>query len=132
MSELILVFDDASYMALQASKMLEEVRLDVESLGQMEVLLVIPGGAAEKMTLDEAMQRMRPYGGCDKIDILPSYDVLIIFNERAVVYREGNRFLTGPIIVIKDPADTALCKRILEMRMEPVRLGDRLCPAFRL
>ena len=33
MSELILVFDDASYMALQASKMLEEVELDTESLG---------------------------------------------------------------------------------------------------
>ena len=132
MSELILVFDDASYMALQASKMLEEVRLDVESLGQMEVLLVIPGGTAEQMTLDDAMQRMWPYGGCDKIDLLPSYDVLIIFNERAVVYREGNRFLTGPIIVIKDPADTALCKRILEMRMEPVQLGDKLCPAFKL
>ena len=132
MSELILVFDDASWMALQASRMLEEVELDAESLGQMEVLFVVPGGAAEKMTLDDAMQRMRPYGGCDRIDILPSYDVLIIFNERAVVYQEGNRFLTGPIIVIKDPADTALCKRILEMRMEPVQLGDRLCPAFRL
>ena len=132
MSELILVFDDASYMALQASKMLEEVELDTESLGQLEVLFIVPGGAAEKLTLDDAMQRMRPYGGCDKIDILPSFDVLMMYNERAVVFQEGNRFLTGPIIVIKDPADTALCKRILEMRMEPVRLGDRLCPAFRL
>ena len=132
MSELILVFDDASWMALQASKMLEEAELDEEIIGQMEVLFTVPGGAAEEMTLDDAMQRMRPYGGCDRIDILPSFDVLMMYNEGAVVYREGNRFLTGPIIVIKDPADTALCKRILEMRMEPVRLGDRLCPAFRL
>ncbi len=132
MSELILVFDDASWMALQASRMLEEVELDAESLGQMEVLFVVPGGAAEKMTLDDAMQRMRPYGGCDKYDLLPSYDVLMLYNEKAVVYREENRFLTGPIIVIKEPADTALCKRILEMRMEPVELGGRLCPAFRL
>ena len=132
MSELILVFDDASYMALQASRMLEEVELDTESLGQLEVLFIVPGGAAEQMTLDDAMQRMRPHGGCDKIDILPSYDVLMAYNEKAVVCRGEDRFLTGPIIVIKDPADTALCKRILEMRMEPVQLGSRLCPAFRL
>ena len=57
MSELILVFDDASYMALQASKMLEEVELDTESLGQLEVLFIVPGGAAEQLTLDDAMQR---------------------------------------------------------------------------
>ena len=119
-------------MALQASRMLEEVELDAENLGQMEVLFVVPGGAAEQMTLDDAMQRMRPYGGCDKIDILPSYDVLMAYNEKAVVCRGEDHFLTGPIIVIKDPADTALCKRILEMRMEPVQLGDKLCPAFKL
>ena len=94
--------------------------------------IVLQDQHVEKLTLDDAMQRMRPYGGCDKIDILPSYDVLMAYNERAVVCRGEDRFLTGPIIVIKDPADTALCKRILEMRMEPVQLGGKLCPAFRL
>lgn len=110
--------------------------------GKAEVLYAVPGKAAVRMTLLEALKLAMENGGLDSVELLPAYDLLIAFNSDDVVSDDkGDLYLAGPGIVFNvmdgdveslDGEDEHMARRILEVGTAKLGKGKETIFAYGL
>ena len=105
----------------------------------VSVLLAVPGQKANSMRLLDAL--IATGFLCTHVRQVPTFDLYMAYEQKAVVTVSGETYLTGPAIVFYclddelwdiSSGDAGLVRRLFEERTVQLRHGDETIPAIAL
>ena len=107
----------------------------------LKVLYLAPGERPEILELIEALEKMQKYGGCNSVRRVPTYDLLLAYDEDSVVTIGRDKYLFHPAIVFASIGgelcsihyeDAHRVERIMEERTVKLSTGHEEFAAFLL
>jgi len=107
----------------------------------ISVLYMVPGKQPEMLELIQALEKMQKYGGCNTVRRVPTYDLLMAYDEDSVIPIGKDEYLFHPTIIFAsiagevcniDYEDVKLVKRVMEERTVTLSNGEQDFSAFML
>ena len=105
------------------------------------VLYLVPGEKPEILELLEALEKMQKYGGCNSVRRVPTYDLLMAYDEDSVLTIGRDEYLFHPAIVFVSidgeifnirQGDAHDVMRLMEERTVRLTNGNTIVSAFML
>lgn len=107
----------------------------------ISVLYMAPGEKPEMLELIQALEKMQKYGVCNSVRRVPTYDLLMAYDEDSTLLIGKDEYLFHPTIIFAsiagevcniDYEDVKLVKRVMEERTVTLSNGEQDFSAFML
>lgn len=105
------------------------------------VMYLAPGQKPEMLELIQALEKMQKYGGCNSVRRVPTFDLLMAYDEDSVIPIGKDEYLFHPAIIFTcvggevcdiDYDDAKIVRRIMEERTVTLSNGEADFSAFML
>ncbi len=83
------------------------------------VLAVVPGKRSEIMTLQESKDILGRFAQHEKVSMVPTFDLMMVYDERAILSLGDEIYLTGPAVIYAPENDGYIRSLTLEDLRQP-------------